>query len=307
MTGGINRRDFIRLSLRAAVGAFAVGGFSRPFCNGPGVGMRSSDGGRGVQRMGKESHVTFVPRNPYNRETVIIAHRGANKFAPENTLPAYLKAIEMKLDYMEVDARITKDGRLVSMHDSRVDRTMNGRGLVRELTAEEIRRLDAGSWFGPEFAGVKVPFVEEIFEAAAGKIGIYLDLKDAPMKMIVDLIVKYGLERDTVMYASIDELKEMLKLCPDITPMPEGHDENRVDLVLEALEPGLVAFTWDGFSRKCLEKCRAAGAKIFLDIIGGGDNPDGMNLMIDWGVDGLQTDHPDVLLDVLERRKKERR
>ncbi len=249
--------------------------------------------------------MTFVPRNPNGRETIVIAHRGANKFAPENTIPAYLKAIEMRLDYMEVDARLTKDGKLVSVHDSSVDRITNGKGLVRELTSEEARDLDAGSWFSSEFAGVKVPFVEEIFEVAKGNIGIYLDLKDAPMEMIVDLIVKYGLEKDTVMYAGIDGLKEMLRLCPDITPMPEGHDEKQVDSVLEALEPELVAFTWGGFSRTCFEKCRAAGAKIFLDILGNGDNPNGMDLMLDWGVDGLQTDNPDILLNVLERRKRE--
>ena len=100
---------------------------------------------------------------PYSsdREAVqqvqIIAHRGAPTFAPENTLPAIRKALEIGVDMIEIDVHQTKDGVLVLMHDEKVDKTTDGRGYIKDMTFDEIRLLDAGSWFDPVFTGTKVP------------------------------------------------------------------------------------------------------------------------------------------------------
>lgn len=86
-----------------------------------------------------------------------LAHRGASGYAPENTLAAFDKAIELGADMIETDVRQTKDGHLVLFHDPSVKRTTNGQGLVSELTLAELKALDAGSWFGREFAGQRIP------------------------------------------------------------------------------------------------------------------------------------------------------
>ena len=111
------------------------------------------------------------------QEMVNVAHRGASGHAPENTMEAFQKGFEMKADYIEIDVQMTKDGELVVIHDTTVDRTTNGTGKVGDLTLEEIRQLDAGSWFSEAYAGEKVPTFEEVLAEFRGKVGILIELK----------------------------------------------------------------------------------------------------------------------------------
>ncbi|MBN3553727.1 glycerophosphodiester phosphodiesterase [Fictibacillus nanhaiensis] len=106
-----------------------------------------------------------------------VAHRGAAGYAPENTMAAFHKGVDMKADYIEIDVQETKDGELVVIHDVTLDRTTNGTGYVKDHTLEEIRQLDAGSYFGEEFKGEKVPTFEEVLDEFRGKTGILIELK----------------------------------------------------------------------------------------------------------------------------------
>ncbi|MEH7428122.1 glycerophosphodiester phosphodiesterase family protein, partial [Priestia megaterium] len=106
-----------------------------------------------------------------------IAHRGASAYAPENTIAAFDKAVEMKADYIEIDVQRSKDGKLVVIHDTTVDRTTDGSGKVGNLTFNELRNLDAGSWKGEQFAGAQIPTFDEILDRYHGKIGILIELK----------------------------------------------------------------------------------------------------------------------------------
>src|SRR5258708_47839 len=101
-------------------------------------------------------------------QVVVISHRGEHLAHPENTLPAFQAAIDAKADYFELDVRTTSDGHLVLMHDATVDRTTNGHGAVRDMTFDQIRALDAGARFGPQFAGTKVPTFDEALQLAHG-------------------------------------------------------------------------------------------------------------------------------------------
>jgi glycerophosphoryl diester phosphodiesterase len=116
------------------------------------------------------------PSDPKYRVKTI-AHRGASGYAPENTMAAFQKAKEMKADYFELDVQMSKDGELVIIHDNTVDRTTNGKGKVKELTLAELRQLDAGSKFSPQFAGEKIPTLAEALDQFRGKIGILIELK----------------------------------------------------------------------------------------------------------------------------------
>src|ERR1022692_54061 len=95
-----------------------------------------------------------------------IAHRGASGHAPENTLAAFRKAVEMGARFIETDLQISRDARIIAIHDSTLDRTTNGHGQVHTQTLEEIRALDAGAWFGSRapvsYAGERVPILDEI-------------------------------------------------------------------------------------------------------------------------------------------------
>ncbi|SDW66666.1 glycerophosphoryl diester phosphodiesterase [Marininema mesophilum] len=131
-----------------------------------------------------------------------VAHRGASGYAPENTIASFDKAVTMKATSFELDVQRTKDGRLVIMHDTTVDRTTNGKGSVKNLTLKQIRELDAGSWFDKSFAGEKVPTLEETLNRYRNKpIRILIELKKPELypgieKEVAQMVTKTGLTRD---------------------------------------------------------------------------------------------------------------
>jgi glycerophosphoryl diester phosphodiesterase len=118
-----------------------------------------------------------MPRRPQ-----IFAHRGAKTIAPENTLPAFAQAMALGADGIELDVQCSQDGVLVVMHNATVDQTTNGRGRVRDLTAAELTKLDAGSHFHADFAGVGVPTLAEVLALVGDKLQINIEIKsDDPM------------------------------------------------------------------------------------------------------------------------------
>ncbi|MGL4971324.1 MAG: glycerophosphodiester phosphodiesterase family protein, partial [Cetobacterium sp.] len=108
----------------------------------------------------------------------ILAHRGASGTAPENTIAAFKKAIIDGCDGFEFDVQQTKDGKLVVFHDWTLERTSNGKGYVREHTLDELKELDAGSWFGEEFKGEKIPTLEETLDLIPDNMLINIELKE---------------------------------------------------------------------------------------------------------------------------------
>jgi len=109
--------------------------------------------------------------------TAVFAHRGARRVAPENTLPAFDRALAMGVTGIEFDVHLTTDGRLVVIHDFTVDKTTDGRGAVAAMTAAEVRRLDAGSHFDAAFAGVQVPFLEEVLDLVGDRCRLNIEIK----------------------------------------------------------------------------------------------------------------------------------
>lgn len=100
-----------------------------------------------------------------NRAEVIVAgHRGMKAFYPENTLLSFQKALDQKVDMLEIDLNLTRDKQVVIIHDNTVDRTSDGSGFVHDFTLSEIKKLDAGGWFGVEFAGQRIPTLQEFCE-----------------------------------------------------------------------------------------------------------------------------------------------
>jgi glycerophosphoryl diester phosphodiesterase len=119
----------------------------------------------------------------------VAAHRGASRLAPENTLAAFSAALGRGAMALELDVHLTRDGRAVVIHDDLVDRTTDGRGPVRLLDSDEVRRLDAGSWWSAEFAGQPVPFLEEVIELTEGKACLHIELKGATAQVLAGEVV----------------------------------------------------------------------------------------------------------------------
>jgi glycerophosphoryl diester phosphodiesterase len=119
-----------------------------------------------------------------------IAHRGASGHCPENTRASFLRAIELGADMVELDCQRTRDGAVVVIHDETLDRTTTGKGRVRDRTLKEIKALDAGSWFGPEFAGEEVLTLEEAVDLLRGQVELNLEIKgeDAPGRLEIQCV-----------------------------------------------------------------------------------------------------------------------
>jgi glycerophosphoryl diester phosphodiesterase len=170
--------------------------------------------------------------NPWLRDyrPLSVAHRGHSIAYPENTLEAYRKAIDLGVEMIECDVNITRDGKLVMMHDSTLDRTTTGSGRVSASTWEEIQRLDAGGKFKPEFAGARVPSTEEtlILYKEEGILscievkGAEADESNRIALRLVDLIVKYGM-LDTAFLSSYhhEALHAAQSKCPELLIAPE--------------------------------------------------------------------------------------
>ena len=139
-------------------------------------------------------------------KTQIVAHRGYNKVAPENTFVALELACQIGIDYIEVDIFESKEGGLYVFHDDTVERTTNGQGEFVNFTNQEIETLDAGSWFSDIFTGQPVPKLEDFLKRARGRIKIYADIKTTSnLDQIIDLLKKYDAFDDAIFFCEEDE------------------------------------------------------------------------------------------------------
>lgn len=240
---------------------------------------------------------------PNPGRVIVIAHRGDHTKAPENTLAAFRDAIEAGCDYVEVDVRRTRDGVLVVMHDSTVDRTTDGKGKVTELSLEEIQKLDAGSKRrGPKYAGEKVPTFDEVLSLCKGKIRIYVDHKEAPPAEVLALIEKHEMLDQVVVYGSISILREYKKLKPGVWIMPPhpGTPEK-----IKALVADLKPETLDGnimqWTTAQVKAAHDAGAQVWVDNPEFRDNENGIQSALEMDVDAIQTDNPRKVIELLKK------
>ncbi|MDO4621909.1 MAG: glycerophosphodiester phosphodiesterase family protein [Eubacteriales bacterium] len=164
--------------------------------------------------MGEEPEIEEILEDPVK----VAAHRGYMEFFPENTNPAFYAVVFSKAaDYIELDVHPSADGVPVVIHDANTLRTTGYAANISNLTLEEIKELDAGSWFGEEFAGTKIPTLEEVLESYGGRIGFVIEIKNPKHKKgfekkVVKLIHKYGSTENCLIqspnYSSLVKVKE---------------------------------------------------------------------------------------------------
>lgn len=234
-----------------------------------------------------------------------IAHRGASGYAPENTMAAFRKGFEMKADYIEIDVQMTKDGHLVVIHDTTVDRTTDGTGKVGSLTLEEIRELDAGSFFGEDFAGEPIPTFEEVLDEFRGKTGILIELKAPELYPGIEKKVAEALqdrnmdkpnnEKIIVQSFNFDSMKKMNELLPDL---PIGVlTGNKNDLTDEKLEEfatyaDYVNPSQNLVTKELVESIHDLDMQISVWTV---RKPEEVEPLLEAGVDDIITDYPDYV------------
>lgn len=256
---------------------------------------------------------------------MVIAHQGGEMLAPSNTMSAFQGAVDMGVDALEFDIHITKDGHLVAIHDPTVDRTTNGTGTVDDLTLEEIQALDAGFNFEDlngektyRGKGTSIPTVDEIFTAFPN-MKMVIEIKDdIPANRIEEaagnlwtLIEKHG-KKDQVLVVAFDQeiVDTFAEISHGKTALAGGRQEIKNFVILHTLflrnfySPNVDAFqipvregNIDLTSKKYIEGAHRRGIDVHYWTI---DDKKTMEELIIKGADGIITNRPDLMLELLE-------
>jgi glycerophosphoryl diester phosphodiesterase len=227
----------------------------------------------------------------------ISAHRGASLEAPENTLAAFTKAIELGADYLEVDVRTTSDGIQICMHDRSLKRTTGIDADVRATPFETIRQVSAGKWFGEAYAQEKVPTFEELCELVnksnhdLGKNAkLYVDCKDIDAGEVVRILNKNQILDSAVFYGDVGVLKEISKFHQGARFMPAYPGAGKARKLVHKLPVYAFDMNWDEIDTDAIKQCHELKVKVFADLLDGNDTPAEYQRAILLGIDLIQTD-----------------
>ncbi|AMQ20613.1 glycerophosphodiester phosphodiesterase [Geobacillus sp. JS12] len=244
-------------------------------------------------------------------KTAVIAHRGASGYAPEHTLSSYRLAARMNADYIEVDVRSTKDGKLVALHDATLARTTNVETVyphrspwrVSDFSLRELKKLDAGSWFDPRFAGERVPTLDEVvrmLKAERVEAPLYIETKQPGIEeAVVHLLKKHGfLQQRRVMFQSFhpESLQALRPLIPRGVPLIQLVGEKEAHSGGDELLQQIAVYA-DGIglplSAVTEEWVRAAHGRGLMVHVYTVNEPHDLARLCAMGVDGVFTDYPD--------------
>ena len=241
---------------------------------------------------------------PDLRRPLVVGHRGASGYAPENTLASFELALEQGADAVEMDVHLSRDGAVVVIHDEHLDRTTDGRGLVLQHTLAELRRLDAGTWFDPRFSGQRIPTLAEVLEWAAGRARVAIEIKNGPLlyegieAKVVELLDRHGM-RERALVISFDHhaLRRVRDLDPAIATgvLYFGRPLDPTPLA-RAVGAQVHEPHWSIVTPEDVAVAHAAGLRVSTWAT---SDPDVLRQLVEVGVDGIATDHPDVLVRLL--------
>jgi|SRR5579871_4686400 len=237
---------------------------------------------------------------------IVIAHRGDHVEIPENTIAAYQKAIEHEVDYVEIDLRTTKDSVLVIMHDATVDRMTDGKGKISDFTIAELKKLNVIDKRKDSTKKYPIPTFEEVLQKCRNKIHIYLDFKNASVLQSYQLIKKYGMEKQVIVYINSEEqYKDWRKFFPQMPVMLSMPDtiknSTQLKTFLAKYPLELLDGDYSDYTSEILQAAKAAGKTVWPDIQSADENLN-WDKALQLGFTGLQTDHPKALIDYLKKK-----
>ncbi len=235
------------------------------------------------------------------RDCLVIAHRGASTYAPENTFAAFDLALEMGAHHLELDVQMSSDGHLVVIHDDNVDRTSNGRGTVSAHTLAQLQALDAGAWFDARFAGERIPAFETLLDRYRGRAHLHVEIKGRTVGLserTAEAIRAHGWTRDVTMTSFQKSKLEDLRACAP--ELPAGWLLRQIDdtVIGEARTLGITQLCphADTVTPQRVERLRAQD----FNVRAWGVATEAlMRKMVDAGVDGMTVNFPDRLLQLL--------
>jgi glycerophosphoryl diester phosphodiesterase len=246
----------------------------------------------------------LIDEDLFDDHTLVTAHRGSSRHAPENTLSAVRKAIEQGADYAEIDVQETADGVVVVLHDSDLMRMTGVPKKIWEIDYEELQSLDAGSWFSEEFRGERIPTLAEVIALAGNDIKLNIELKfnghqESLVERTLDVIRENDFEsRCVITSLSYDGIRETKRRSPQlevgyIVYQTLG-DIARTDADFLSVSTGLA-------TRNLIASTQVQGKQVHVWTV---NDAREMSLMIDRGVDNIITDLPGELVALLAERSQ---
>jgi glycerophosphoryl diester phosphodiesterase len=257
------------------------------------------------------------------RRPLVIAHQGGDGVWPGDTMFAFEQAVEIGADVLEMDAHITKDGRIVLMHDEKVDRTTEGTGLIEDLTLEELKQLDAaydwsndeGKTFPYRGQGIQVPTLDELFQKFPQmRYVIEIKLTENPIdKTLCDLIREYNMQGKAMIASFHDEaMQNFRSTCPEVATSASRGEVTRFVILGKIFLSGLVIPEYESIqppydpaesknipimTKRFIREAHAKNLAVEPWTV---NDPELMKQYIEWGVDGIMTDRPDLMMQVLD-------
>ncbi len=256
------------------------------------------------------------------KRPLVIAHQGGDGIRPGDTMVAFDHAVQIGADVLEMDAHITKDGKIVLMHDEKVDRTTDGTGLIEDMTLEQLKQLDAaykwsnddGKTFPYRGQGIQVPTLEELFQKYPQmRYVIEIKLTQNPIdKPLCDLIRKNKMQDKVVIASFHDEAMQRFRTtCPEVATSASRGEVTKFVLLGKIFLSGLIAPKYESIqppydpseslnipimTKRFIREAHAKNLAVEPWTV---DDPALMKKYIEWGVDGIMTDRPDLMLEIL--------
>lgn len=237
----------------------------------------------------------------------VIGHRGAAAYAPENTIESILTAVEMGVKWVEVDVKLTKDMVPIIFHDDDLDRTTNGHGPVAAMNFNDIRDLEAGSWFSDSFAGIKIPTLEEVIDVVLEHdLGINLEIKPCPgrekdtAEAMLDVLARIWDEPNRLLISSFSHVS--LEVSMDMAEewarglLLESEPAENWKELAEYLNASTINIDGRTATRDFVEEIIDLQKPVLAYTI---NDPQLARSLRRWGIDGVFTDDPDAVNDSL--------
>ncbi|MBQ3760966.1 MAG: glycerophosphodiester phosphodiesterase [Clostridia bacterium] len=242
-------------------------------------------------------------------KTLILAHRGACAYAPENTLPSFQLAVDMGADGIECDIHLTKDGHFLVCHDDKVQRTSNGKGYIKDLTLSEVKSLDFGAWFDKKFAGVTAPVLEEMLDVVKNMKVINIEIKrfegcdnqDEALNRFYSVLTGCGVLKNTIV-SSFDKqiLKRLKELHADVYTCLLYDKIDRPAFTAQSIGCSAIHPHFGYLKKVTVDNAHARNLKVNCWTA---DGEEDIARMLKIGCDGIISNKPDVAMSVRSKAK----
>ncbi len=251
------------------------------------------------------------PSWPTKYSIMVIAHRGYSGEAPENTLAAFKKAIEVGSDMIELDIHFSRDRQIVVIHDETLERTADGLGRVAEFTLAELKKFDAGFWFSPEFKGERIPTLAEVLHLAKGKILVNIEIKSPShgLYSVTELaeqalkeVQKMGMLEE-VIFSSFNPLalEKIRELAPRAYVAILYHREwNFIAEITRGKSFEVLNLRKDFLNKEKIDRIKGLGMLVNVYTV---NEEEELRRFVEWGVNGIITNYPKRLIKILQQKK----